>query len=64
MTPLGLDLTHTRLIGELVDWQVGNFVHEAIERAKSNSAWTTPGVGGRRGCGERNELGGGVAGRW
>jgi 5'-nucleotidase len=35
VTPLGLDLTHTRLIGELVDWQVGNFVHEAIERAKS-----------------------------
>src|SRR5436189_4622105 len=32
VTPLGLDLTHTRLIGELVDWQVGNFVHEAIER--------------------------------
>jgi 5'-nucleotidase len=35
VTPLSLDLTHTRLIGELVDWQVGNFVHEAIERAKS-----------------------------
>jgi 5'-nucleotidase len=35
VTPLGLDLTHARLIGELVDWQVGNFVHEAIERAKS-----------------------------
>jgi 5'-nucleotidase len=35
VTPLGLDLTHTRLIGELVTWQVGNFVHEAIERAKS-----------------------------
>jgi 5'-nucleotidase len=35
VTPLGLDLTHMRLIGELVDWQVGNFVHEAIERAKS-----------------------------
>jgi len=32
---LGLDLTHARLIGEMVDWQVGNFVHEAIERAKS-----------------------------
>ena len=28
VTPLGLDLTHTRLIGELVDWQVGNFVHD------------------------------------
>src|SRR5215510_7697994 len=35
VTPLGLDLTHARLIGELVDWKVGNFVHEAIERAKS-----------------------------
>ena len=35
VTPLGLDLTHMRLIGELVDWQVGNFVHEAIERANS-----------------------------
>src|SRR3954464_12168709 len=35
VTPLGLDLTHMRLIGELVGWQVGNFVHEAIERAKS-----------------------------
>lgn len=34
VTPLGLDLTHTRLIGELVNWEVGNFVHEAIERAK------------------------------
>jgi len=34
VTPLGLDLTHTRLVGELVDWQVGNFVHQAIERAK------------------------------
>jgi 5'-nucleotidase len=35
VTPLSLDLTHTRLVGELVDWEVGNFVHEAIERAKS-----------------------------
>jgi 5'-nucleotidase len=35
VTPLGLDLTHARLVGELVDWQVGNFVHDAIERAKS-----------------------------
>jgi 5'-nucleotidase len=34
VTPLNLDLTHARLIGELVNWQVGNFVHEAIERAK------------------------------
>jgi 5'-nucleotidase len=35
VTPLSLDLTHTRLIGELVGWRVGNFVHDAIERAKS-----------------------------
>jgi 5'-nucleotidase len=35
VTPLGLDLTHARLIGELVGWQVGNFVQEAVERAKS-----------------------------
>jgi 5'-nucleotidase len=35
VTPLGLDLTHTRLIGDLVQWQVGNFVHDAVERAKS-----------------------------
>jgi 5'-nucleotidase len=34
LTPLGLDLTHTRLIGELVEWQVGQFVHEAVEHAK------------------------------
>jgi 5'-nucleotidase len=35
VTPLGLDLTHARLIGELVQWQVGNFVHDAVERAKT-----------------------------
>jgi 5'-nucleotidase len=35
LTPLGLDLTHGRLIGELVEWQVGNFVHEAVAHAKS-----------------------------
>lgn len=35
VTPLGLDLTHTRLIGELVDWQVGNFVRDAIDRART-----------------------------
>jgi len=35
VTPLGLDLTHARLVGELVDWQVGNFVHAAVERAKT-----------------------------
>src|SRR5450432_2896628 len=34
LTPLGLDLTHTRFIGELVEWQVGNFVREAVEHAK------------------------------
>src|SRR5204863_5558963 len=33
LTPLGLDLTHTRLIGEMVAWQVGKFVHEAFEHA-------------------------------
>jgi 5'-nucleotidase len=35
VTPLGLDLTHPGLIGELGNWQVGKFVHAAIERAKS-----------------------------
>ncbi|HVZ75461.1 MAG TPA: 5'/3'-nucleotidase SurE [Polyangia bacterium] len=35
LTPLGLDLTHTRLIGELVAWQVGAFVHEAVEHART-----------------------------
>jgi 5'-nucleotidase len=35
LTPLGLDLTHTRLIGDLVQWQVGNFVHEAVEHART-----------------------------
>src|SRR3954471_13956798 len=34
VTPLGLDLTHMRLIGELVDWQVGNFVRAAFEHAR------------------------------
>jgi 5'-nucleotidase len=34
LTPLGLDLTHLRLIGDLVEWQVGNFVHEAVEHAR------------------------------
>jgi 5'-nucleotidase len=33
LTPLGLDLTHTRLIGEIVEWQVGKFVREAVEHA-------------------------------
>jgi 5'-nucleotidase len=36
LTPLGLDLTHTRLIGELVEWQVGEFVHEAVEHARGH----------------------------
>jgi 5'-nucleotidase len=34
VTPLALDLTHTKLLGELVGWRVGNFVHEAVQRAK------------------------------
>jgi 5'-nucleotidase len=34
VTPLSLDLTHAGLIGELGNWQVGKFVHAAIERAK------------------------------
>ena len=34
VTPLSLDLTHAKLAGELVGWKVGNFVHEAIERAR------------------------------
>jgi 5'-nucleotidase len=35
VTPLGLDLTHAGLVEELVGWQVGNFVHQAIERARA-----------------------------
>jgi 5'-nucleotidase len=35
VTPLGLDLTHTRLMGELVGWRVGNFVRDAISRART-----------------------------
>src|SRR6266404_3977420 len=34
VTPLALDLTHTKLLGELVGWKVGNFVHDAVQRAK------------------------------
>jgi 5'-nucleotidase len=34
VTPLALDLTHTKLLGELVGWRVGNFVHDAVQRAK------------------------------
>jgi 5'-nucleotidase len=33
VTPLGLDLTHTRLMGELAAWQVGRFVQAAVQRA-------------------------------
>jgi hypothetical protein len=35
VTPLGLDLTHAHLMGELVSWQVGNFVHDAVTRANT-----------------------------
>jgi 5'-nucleotidase len=35
VTPLGLDLTHTRLMGELIGWRVGNFVHDAVSRANT-----------------------------
>jgi 5'-nucleotidase len=35
VTPLGLDLTHTPLMGQLVGWRVGNFVHDAVTRAKT-----------------------------
>ena len=35
VTPLGLDLTHTRLMGDLVGWRVGNFVHDAVSRANT-----------------------------
>jgi 5'-nucleotidase len=34
VTPLDLDLTHARLIGELPAWQVGDFVQAAVDRAK------------------------------
>jgi 5'-nucleotidase len=35
LTPLSLDLTHTRLIGDLTRWQVGKFVRAAVEHAKT-----------------------------
>jgi 5'-nucleotidase len=35
VTPLGLDLTHTRFMGDLIGWRVGNFVHDAIGRANT-----------------------------
>jgi 5'/3'-nucleotidase len=35
VTPLGLDLTHAGLAAKVRDWIVGNFVHQAIERANS-----------------------------
>ena len=34
VTPLGLDLTHTRAPRRAREWQVGKFVHDAVERAK------------------------------
>jgi 5'-nucleotidase len=34
VTPLGLDLTHAPLLGDLIGWKVGNFVHDAVNRAK------------------------------
>jgi 5'-nucleotidase len=35
LTPLGLDLTHKELIGDLARWEVGNFVREAVQHAKT-----------------------------
>lgn len=35
LTPLGLDLTHTGLIGALIEWEVGEFVHRAVEHART-----------------------------
>jgi len=35
VTPLGLDLTHLPMMGQLVGWQVGNFVHDALSRANN-----------------------------
>ena len=34
ITPLGLDLTHTRMMDDLVAWQVGQFVRDAVARTK------------------------------
>jgi 5'-nucleotidase len=34
ITPLGLDLTHTGLLGQLIAWNVGSFVRMAVDRAK------------------------------
>ncbi len=34
ITPLGLDLTHTRLLGDLPEWRVGNFVRDAVAHAR------------------------------
>jgi 5'-nucleotidase len=34
VTPLGLDLTHVRLLDELHAWNVGSFVRAAVDRAK------------------------------
>jgi 5'-nucleotidase len=35
VTPLGLDLTHAGLLGDLQAWRLEKFVHAAIERARS-----------------------------
>jgi 5'-nucleotidase len=35
LTPMGLDLTHKELIGDLARWEVGKFVREAVEHAKT-----------------------------
>jgi len=34
VTPLGLDLTHGRMLRDLGDWQVGSFVRAAFDHAK------------------------------
>jgi 5'-nucleotidase len=36
LTPLSLDLTHAQLVGDIVAWQVGQFVHEAVEHARKS----------------------------
>jgi 5'-nucleotidase len=36
VTPLGLDLTHTALMGDLLGWRLGNFVHDAVSRATTS----------------------------
>jgi 5'-nucleotidase len=34
ITPLGLDLTHARMLNDLAGWRVGSFVHAAVERGQ------------------------------